>query len=56
MRDPARIDRLLDALRRYWMQHPDLRLGQIVCNASGEVDPFYLEDEVLIDVLEGEVA
>ena len=32
MRDPKRIDRMLDLLRAYWTAAPDLRLGQIVGN------------------------
>ena len=32
-RDPARIDPIVDNLRRYWRAYPDLRLGQIVVNA-----------------------
>lgn len=43
-RDPARIERLLGALRSYWQRHPDLRLGQIVWNMAGR-DPFYVEDD-----------
>lgn len=34
MRDPQRIDRILERLRRYWHDHPDLRLGQIVSAAA----------------------
>lgn len=32
-RDPARIDRMIGALREAWHKHPDLRLGQLVSNA-----------------------
>lgn len=32
MRDPKRIPRIIEALRRYWTRYPDLRLGQIVGN------------------------
>jgi len=50
MRDPARIDRILARLRAYWMDCPDLRLGQIVVNATPHRDPsrvFSVDDEVL---------
>lgn len=30
MPDPARIDRILWLLTRYWRANPDLRLGQIL--------------------------
>jgi hypothetical protein len=32
MRDPARVTRVLEALREFWLAHPDLRLCQIVGN------------------------
>jgi uncharacterized protein YihD (DUF1040 family) len=59
MRDPARIDELLELLRVYWKRNPDLRLGQIVCNVMRETnketcDPFYLEDGALTDFLRNE--
>jgi hypothetical protein len=52
MRDPARIDRLLAAVRRVWIQHPDSRLGQLIVNAARMRDPdavdvFNVEDEHL---------
>lgn len=49
MRDPSRIDRILGRLRAYWSRNPDLRLGQILCNAAQHqaMDPFYMEDDAL---------
>jgi hypothetical protein len=51
-RDPARIDSILAALREVWVKNPDLRLGQLLFNASGSKLPcpevFYLEDEALM--------
>lgn len=47
MRNPNRIKPVLAAIEAYWMQNPDLRLGQIVCNAAGG-DPFYTEDSALV--------
>ena len=32
MRDPARIDRMIELLRQRWHESPDQRLGQIVTN------------------------
>lgn len=34
MRDPNRIPRILNLLRAYWEENPDLRLGQIVVNLT----------------------
>lgn len=54
MRDPKRIQPLLAALTEYWTQHPDWRLGQIVCNCGREIghwDPFYMEDDQLLGVI-----
>ena len=54
MRDPKRIDEVLEELKTYWDNNPDLRLGQIICNvgrAYNMEDPFYLEDDKLIYVL-----
>lgn len=52
MRDAKRIDATLDLLREYWMQHPDMRLGQIIVNLCQPEEPcpdlFYTEDEILM--------
>jgi uncharacterized protein YihD (DUF1040 family) len=39
MRDPARIDEMLDLLDRVWRLDPDLRLGQLIFNAARLKDP-----------------
>lgn len=48
MRDPSRINRMVNALRSAWKAAPDLRLGQLVVNMANQakpgVDPFYVED------------
>lgn len=57
MRDPNRIDEVLEALREYWVAHPDMRLGQILVNLIGAkfaVDIFYVEDDVLLEKLKEE--
>lgn len=51
MRDPERIDSLLAVLARYWKAHPDLRLAQIIGNATGLSDPYYFEDSELLAAL-----
>lgn len=53
MRDPKRIEKVLATIRDAWVTCPDLRLGQIMVNATpGPSDDvhrplFYLEDDVL---------
>ena len=52
MRDPARIDTILEQLREVWMLNPDLRLGQLIYNAARMRDPnladvFNIEDGAL---------
>lgn len=34
MRDPGRIDDMLELLRKIWQLEPDLRLGQLIFNAA----------------------
>lgn len=52
MRDPARIDDVLELLRDVWTLEPDLRLGQLIYNAARMRDPelsdvFSIEDGTL---------
>ena len=59
MRDPARIERILNKLDSLWLsQFPDWRLGQLVENLAALMEPqrtvFYAEDdawEAIIDEL-----
>lgn len=52
MRDPARIDVVLAALRAAWVESPDLRLGQLIVNAIRPSNPcpevFHAEDDALL--------
>ncbi|HYV39299.1 MAG TPA: hypothetical protein VE988_26660 [Gemmataceae bacterium] len=52
MRDPARIDQVLAAIREVWVDDPDSRLGQLLVNAMRTTDPgldlFTVEDTVLV--------
>lgn len=55
MHRPAeRIDDVLDELRRYWLQHPDLTLAQIVLAIAERVgaEPGDLEDTEVMGALE----
>ena len=52
MRDPARIDVVLAALRAAWVDSPNLRLGQLIVNAVRPSNPcpevFHAEDDALL--------
>ena len=52
MRDPARIDDVLAALRTAWVESPDLRLGQLIVNAVRPTNPcpevFHAEDDMVL--------
>lgn len=58
MRDPKRIEPMLEAIRRIWTAYPDLRLTQLVVNAARTGVPcpelFYLEDEEMLKRLNAE--
>jgi len=56
MRDPERIDEILELISDIWHKNPDLRLCQLLSNAAirsswPEKDLYYLEDDELIDML-----
>jgi uncharacterized protein YihD (DUF1040 family) len=46
MRDPQRIDRILNLIAVAWRRNPDQRLGQLLYNYAGfEGDIFNYEDD-----------
>ena len=52
MRNPERIDIILELLKELWKKDPDLRLGQIILKASQlggwkQDDVFFCEDDML---------
>ena len=52
MRDPRRIDRIIELLRIIWKLDPDLRLGQLLCTIGfNEHNLFAREDKVAETVL-----
>jgi len=52
MRDPNRINRVLDVIRRIWTKNPDLRFTQMILNVGGDnEDIFFLEDDELAERL-----
>ncbi len=54
MRDPNRIPDILKRIETVWTKHPDLRLGQLIENASpGHLhELFYIEDEEFATLIE----
>jgi hypothetical protein len=62
VRDPKRINRIINQLKGLWMSHPDLRffqlveimrqrMGDAIYLETGKLleDLFYIEDEDLLD-------
>lgn len=58
MRDPERIDRIIEKLRTAWRQRPDHRLTVLVWNIAIEtaLDPFLVTDETLERSLDAAIA
>ena len=57
MRNPKRIDSFMKRLTEVWKKVPDWRFGQLMCNVLGAAgcDPFFVEDEEMISVIEKEI-
>lgn len=53
MRDPNRITKILDQISSIWRKYPDMRLGQLIVNSMRDtkIDPFYIEDETLLELI-----
>jgi hypothetical protein len=51
MRDPKRIRKLCNIIETVWEKVPDWRLGQLLFNATGKYDIFYVEDDVMENAL-----
>lgn len=41
MRDPNRIDRIIELLRQAWHRNPDWRLNQLIINAANVPSGYY---------------
>ena len=57
MRNPDGIDAVIEAVKAEWKKEPDWRLGQLIVNisrAAGKMDPFFLEDDLLLKVITGD--
>lgn len=51
-RSAKRMDEILGIIREIWQQYPDFRLGQLLVNACGKEDLFYVEDNELMYFLQ----
>jgi len=51
MRDPKRIDVVLQEISNIWHKYPDLRLGQLIGNVLEGPALYYVEDDGLIQAL-----
>jgi len=47
-RDPDRISKVLQLIHKIWVQHPELRLCQLIGNCFPASDLYYVEDDVLV--------
>ena len=58
MRDPKRIDVILQEISDIWHKYPDMRLGQLIGNVLEGPSLYYVEDDSLVkalkDIYEGE--
>ena len=53
MRNPNRIPEFCNKLSDIWSKIPDWRFGQLMINLFNTIgDPFYLEDDKLIQKIE----
>lgn len=54
MRDPKRINPIIERLRALWLSQPDLRFSQLFINIINTTAPdiFYLEDDKFEEMVE----
>ena len=51
MRDPKRIDVILQEISAIWHKYPDMRLGQLIGNVLEGPSLYYVEDDSLVKAL-----
>lgn len=51
MRDPKRIDVILQEISNIWHKYPDMRLGQLIGNVLEGPSLYYVEDDSLVKAL-----
>ena len=49
-KDPKRIPKVLNEIKKVWRKHPELRLMQMIgnCYEGFDADPYYQEDEEFV--------
>lgn len=52
MRDPKRINDFCERLAKAWHRVPDWRFGQLMSNIPVKKDPFFIEDDEMIEIIE----
>ena len=57
MRDPNRIDPIIDTVKEIWKKYPDMRFGQLICNIFSspnfnKIDIWFCEDNIMLENLE----
>lgn len=52
MREPKRIDKFLEEFGKYWKEVPDWRFMQLIVNLPFKKDPFFMEEEETLALLE----
>lgn len=51
MRDPKRIEVVLQEISNIWHKYPDMRLGQLIGNVLEGPSLYYVEDDGLVNAL-----
>ncbi len=53
MRNPKRIENLLDKLKELWLSAPDLRFGQLIfiLKQKSKIDMFEIEDDEWLEII-----
>jgi len=47
MKDPKRIEKIIELVKEIWLKHPNLRLTQLIANGFEAKDLYYVDDEKL---------
>jgi hypothetical protein len=58
MRDPARIEQILNRIRTIWTEYPDCRFGQLLYYLFDDYfgkDLFFVEDDDFIKTLDSKI-
>ena len=47
MKDPKRIEKIMELIIKIWEENPNLRLNQLIGNCFEAKDLYYVDDELL---------